>query len=203
MNKTQNNTPKDNVVSDNKATKATIKSLIADLASKDGVVRVKARQQLVAYKKRSVALLIRTLSNENDWVRWEAAKALSQIGNPESIQALLEALEDNMFDVRWLAAEGLIRIGRKAVVPSLEALVRHSDSQWLREGIHHVLHDINKGKFSKVLRPVLIALESPDPSLQVTLAARAALECLNKKSLVHINHSQFGNSITIGWIWRI
>jgi len=45
MTKTQN-TPKGNVVSDNKATKATIKSLIADLASKDGVVRVKARQQL-------------------------------------------------------------------------------------------------------------------------------------------------------------
>jgi HEAT repeat protein len=73
MNKTQNNTPKGNVVSDNKATKLTIKSLIADLASKDGVVRVKPCQQLVAYKKQSVAPLIRTLSNENDWVRWEAA----------------------------------------------------------------------------------------------------------------------------------
>ena len=50
MNKTQKNIPKGNVVSDNKATKATIKSLIDDLASKDGVVRVTARQQLVAYK---------------------------------------------------------------------------------------------------------------------------------------------------------
>jgi HEAT repeat protein len=168
-------------VSDSQAAKATINSLIADLESKDGIVRVKARRQLVAYKKRSVAPLIRTLSNKNDWVRWEAAKALSQIGNPESIQALLEALTDNKFEVRWLAAEGLIRMGRKVTVPLLEALVKHSDSYWLREGIHHVLHDINGGKIRRVLRPVLVALEGPVPSLEVPLAAQAALDALTKK----------------------
>jgi HEAT repeat protein len=180
MNKTQNNAAKGNPVSGSKATQATIKSLIAELASKDGVVRVKARLQLVAYKKRSVAPLIQTLSNKNDWVRWEAAKALSQIGNPESIQALLEALSDKKFEVRWLAAEGLIRIGRKAIVPLLEALVKHSDSYWLREGIHHVLHDINRGNIRKALRPVLTALEGPEPSLEVPQAAQAALDVLVK-----------------------
>ena len=123
MNKTQNNAPKDNAVSGSKAAKATIKSLIADLASKDGVVRVMARQQLVAYKKQSVAPLIRMLSNKNDWVRWEAAKALSQTGNNKAIKALLKALSDEKFEVRWLAAEGLIRIGRKVIVPLLEVLV--------------------------------------------------------------------------------
>jgi HEAT repeat protein len=181
MNKTQNSTPEGNVVSDNKATKEVIKSLIADLASKDGIVRVKARQQLVAYKKRSVAPLIRTLTHENDWVRWEAAKALSQIGNNKAIKALLEALSDEKFEVRWLAAEGLIRIGRKAIVPLLETLVNHSDSYWLREGIHHVLHDMNKGKITKVLQPVLEALEGTTPSLEVPLAAKAALDTLIKK----------------------
>ena len=168
-------------MSDSKTAKATIKSLIADLASKDGVVRVMARQQLVAYKKRSVAPLIRTLSYKNDWVRWEAAKALSQIGNPESIQALLEALSDKKFEVRWLAAEGLIQIGRKAIVPLLEALVKHSDSYWLREGIHHVLHDINRGQNRKVLQPVLVALEGTEPLLEVPLAAQAALDAFITK----------------------
>jgi len=181
MKKTQKNIPKDNVVFDSKAAKANIKLLIADLASKDGVVRVKARQQLVAYKKQSVAPLIRTLSNENDWVRWEAAKALSQIGNNRAIKALLEALSDEKFEVRWLAAEGLIRIGRRAIVPLLEALVKHSDSYWLREGIHHVLHDMNTGRITEVLRPVLRALEGTDPSLGVPLAAQAALDTLIKK----------------------
>jgi HEAT repeat protein len=168
-------------VSDSKTTEAIIKSLIADLASKDGVARVKARRQLVAYKAWSVAPLIKTLSNENDWVRWEAAKALSQIGNRASIQALLEALSDKKFEVRWLAAEGLIRIGHKAIVALLEALAKHSDSYWLRKGIHHVLHDMNKGKLRKVLRPVLVALEGPEPSLEVPLAARSALDALTKK----------------------
>jgi HEAT repeat protein len=181
MNKTQNNAPNVNAISDTKAAKATIKSLIADLASKDGVVRVKARRQLVAYKKQSVAPLIRTLSNENDWVRWEAAKALSQIGNQKAIKALIEALSDEKFEVRWLAAEGLIRIGRKAIVPLLETLVNHSDSYWLREGVHHVLHDMNTGKITEVVRPVLVALEGTEPSLEVPIVAKTALDTLIKK----------------------
>ena len=178
---TQDHAPKVNALSDSKAAKATIKSLIDELASKDGVVRVKARRQLVAYKKRSVTPLIRTLSNKNDWVRWEAAKALSQIGNNRAIKALLEALSDEKFEVRWLAAEGLIRIGRKAIVPLLETLVSHSDSYWLREGIHHVLHDMNTGKITEVLRPVLVALEGTAPTLEVPQAAQVALYALVKK----------------------
>ena len=118
-------------------------------------------------------------------MRWEAAKALSQIGNNRVIKALLEALSDEKFEVRWLAAEGLIRIGHKAIVPLLEALVNHSDSYWLREGIHHVLHDMNTGKITEVLRPVLVALEGPEPSLEVPLASQAALDALTKKSSPH------------------
>lgn len=139
----------------------------------------------MAYKKQSVAPLTRTLSNENDWVRWEAAKALSQIGNNKVIKALLEALSDEEFEVRWLAAEGLIRIGRKAIVPLLEALVEHEDSYWLRNGVHHVLHDMNTGKITEVLRPVLVALEGPEPKLQVPLVVQAVLDTLIKKSSPH------------------
>jgi HEAT repeat protein len=167
---------------DRKNIKVIVQSLVTDLASDDGMVRIKARRRLVAYKSRSVAPLIKALSNKSDYVRWEAAKALSQIGSPASIQALLRALEDNMFDVRWLAAEGLIRMGQKAVVPMLKKLVKHSDSYWLREGVHHVMHDMNQGELRKVLRPVLVALESNEPSLTVPLAARAALDTLTKKS---------------------
>jgi hypothetical protein len=52
---------------------------------------------------------------------------------------------------------------------------------WLREGIHHVLHDMNKGKLGNVLRPVLVALEGTEPSLEVPLAAQATLDALTKK----------------------
>lgn len=43
MKKTQNKIPEGTKVSDSKVGKATIKLLIADLASRDGVVCVKAR----------------------------------------------------------------------------------------------------------------------------------------------------------------
>ncbi len=159
-----------------------IKSLIADLANKDGIVRVKARSSLVGYKSKAVPLLIKTLSDKNDWVRWEGAKALSQIRAPSSIQALLEALTDKSFEVRWLAADGLIRIGRKSIIPSLKALVNNSDSFWLREGVYHVLHDVKKGNQTKVLQPVLTALEGSEPSLIVPLAAKTALDSLTKNN---------------------
>ncbi len=177
VNRTRNSAPKDSAVSIGKAAKPSVKSLIGDLASKDGIIRVKARRQLVAYKARSVAPLTKSLSNENHWVRWEAAKALSQIANPASIQALLGALSDTEFDVRWLAAEGLVRIGRKTVVPSLEILVEHSDSYLVREGIHHVLHDVNRGNLDKTVRPVLTAVDTHGQS-PWHLATQAPLDAL-------------------------
>jgi hypothetical protein len=50
----------------------------------------------------------------------------------------------------------------------------------MREGIHHVLHDMNKRELGPVLRPVLAALEGSEPTLEVPLAARAALNTLKK-----------------------
>jgi HEAT repeat protein len=155
-----------------------ISSLIADLASDDGVTRVKARHALVKVGDKAIKPLIKSLADPNQWVRWEAAKALSQIGNPAATHALVQALEDRMFDVRWLAAQGLITIGSEAVIPILKALIERADSSWMREGAHHVLHDLAQGKLKKVLRPVLAALEDVDASVEVPFAAKAALNAL-------------------------
>jgi HEAT repeat protein len=157
-----------------------IKLLVQDLASKDGIVRVIARRSLVAIGKQAVNALVKALTSKNESVRWEAAKALGQIGDAVATEALVKALEDKMFDVRWLAAEALIRIGRKAIVPLLHALVKRPDSYWLREGAHHVLHDIEKGHLNQVLQPVLVALEDVVPSVEVPYAAEKALEALAK-----------------------
>lgn len=169
-------------IPESKTAERIIKSLIADLANKDGIVRVKARRKLVSYRSQAVAPLIKILADKNDWVRWEGAKALSQIGSSSSIQALLEALTDKSFEVRWLAAEGLIRIGRKSIIPSLKALVNNSDSFWLREGVYHVLHDIKKRNLTTMLQPVLAALEGSEPSLEVPLVAKVALDNLKIKT---------------------
>ena len=125
--------------------------------------------------------LVKALADPNQWVRWEAAKALGQIGDPAAAQALVTALEDKMFDVRWLAAEGLIAMGRGALVPLLQALMERSDSTWTREGAHHVLHDLTGGDIKEILLPVLAALEDVEPSVEVPFVAKAALDKLTKK----------------------
>ena len=169
-----------NVAWGSHADSATVSALLTDLGSKDGLVRVRARNSLVAIGEQAVGPLVKALAHRNQWVRWEAAKALGQIGDPTAAEALVRALEDEVFDVRWLAAEGLITLGRGALLPLLHALAERSDSEWLREGAHHVFHDLVKGSpdLKDILQPVLATLEDVEPSLEVPFAAEAALNKL-------------------------
>jgi HEAT repeat protein len=155
-----------------------IRSLVAELSSQDGLVRVRARKSLVGMGNRAVLPLVCALASKKQWVRWEAAKSLGQIGDTAATRALINALEDKMFDVRWLAAEGLISIGPATLVPLLEVLETRADSLWLREGVHHVLHNIQGGHRDKVIDPVLKTLEGFEPSVETPLAARRALDVL-------------------------
>ncbi len=163
-----------------RASSQIVKLLVADLASNDGIVRVTARRLLATIGEDAIGELVKALKNKNQWMRWEAAKTLGQIGDPAAIEALTKALRDDFFDVRWLAAEGLIVIGRASVVPLLKAMVEQAESLWMREGAHHVLHDINKEGIEEILRPVMTALEDVEPSLAVPIAAEKALDELAK-----------------------
>jgi hypothetical protein len=162
-----------------KAKVETIETLIDNLGSADDDVRVKARRSLVARGKTAVVSLARALEDKKYLMRWEAAKALSEIGNPAAAPALVKALEDEEFDVRWIAAEGLIKMNIHGAIPLLQALKSRGDSTLLQEGAHHVFHDLSKGALKKSLAPVLAALESIDPGEEVPLAAFRALEMLD------------------------
>lgn len=152
-----------------------IDSLIADLNCDDTIKCQHARRSLVNMGERAVGPLTEALSSEKYWVRWEAAKALGQIGSSTAVQSLIRALEDNESDVRWLAAEGLIAIGQEAMEPLLIALIEHADSLLLREGAHHVFYDMHRHDLHEILRPVMSELEGSEPSVEVPLAARKAL----------------------------
>jgi HEAT repeat protein len=157
-----------------------IQSLIADLRSRDGILRRKARQTLVSIGKQGVPQLIPLLKESEDDIRWEAAKTLAEIGDTGAATELVDMLEDHNFGIRWLAAEGLIAIGREALLPVLKALTKCSDSAWLREGAHHVLHDL-AGKdlgVKKIVAPVIAALEGIEPEIGVLEPAFAALDRL-------------------------
>ena len=170
----------------------TIETLIKTLSSHKDKARESARHTLVAMGKAAVPSLIEALQSKNTLMKWEAAKALGEIGDPETAPVLVKALEDDEFDVRWLAAEGLIKMNIRGLKPLLEALEHRGDSAFLREGAHHVFHDLAKGGLRKSLVPVLAALEALEPgdaalwaarhelAVEVPLAARKALKMLEK-----------------------
>lgn len=151
-----------------------IGGLVANLYTHDGVVREHARRELVDIGKPAVGALIEALSAEVDYVRWEAAKALGQIADPLAAPALVNALEDRHGSVRWLAASALIAIGCSSLEPLLRALEQRSESVWLREGAHHILHDLSHLAAAPQLEPVLRALHDIEPPMIVPWEARAA-----------------------------
>jgi HEAT repeat protein len=159
-----------------------IESLINDFTCDDIIKCQTARRNLVKMGSTAVEALVKELSNKKRWVRWEAAKALGQIGDKAAVKALVEALEDDEFDVRWLAAEALINIGKDSLGPLRATLEDHSGkSLILRQGAHHVLHDMDRGDLDEILKPVIVAVEDVAPSVEVPLIAKKALDALRAR----------------------
>jgi HEAT repeat protein len=158
-----------------------IDSLVADFTCDDVIKCQTARRKLVGMGSAAVDILVKELTNKKHWVRWEAAKALGQIGDKSAAEALVKALEDAEFDVRWLAAEALIKIGRGSLELLLKALADHGDkSLSLRQGSHHVLSDMYRGDLNEILQPVIASVEDVAPSIEVLQTAKKALEALGK-----------------------
>ncbi|NJN98909.1 MAG: HEAT repeat domain-containing protein, partial [Anaerolineales bacterium] len=123
-----------------------LSTLLRTLTDKDGLTRKRARDELVELGTPATLGLMELLKDKRTHVRWEAAKALSEIGDPRSAPALVTALEDNDPGIRWMGAEGLVKIEMAALPPLFEALVEHGGSIRLREGADHVLKVLAKNE---------------------------------------------------------
>jgi hypothetical protein len=167
---------------DSNAQSNDVSGLVATLGDSNGLARQRAREELVDIGPPAVPSLRTALASPHEQVRWEAAKALSEIAAPESAPGLVAALEDREFSVRWIAAEGLVAIGHRSVEPLLEALVARGDRQWLQEGAHHILRALSKRGTYEAIAPVLAALEGMEPELVVPPAAKAALNAMRSSS---------------------
>jgi HEAT repeat protein len=151
-----------------------IPELVSSLASKDGMTRQHAREQLSRIGRPAVKALIRALDDHREQVRWEAAKTLGVIADNRAAPALVRHLEDGDFDVRWLAAEALVALREDSLPPLLEQLELYPERIRLREGAHHVLTHITNQRLAVILRPVVTALDKLEPELTLPVAARAA-----------------------------
>jgi HEAT repeat protein len=167
-----------------KLTSTNLESLISLLASKDGMIRQRARKSLVVLGKPAVPSLIRMLRNfKLEQVRWEAAKALGEISDVGSIPPPVKALEDTNHDVAWLAAKALRKNKKAAWLPLLRALVKSgADSVLLRQGAHHVFRYQKENGFNDLLPILMKALESGAVPESTPVAAYEILKRMKANS---------------------
>ncbi|MGW8266384.1 MAG: HEAT repeat domain-containing protein [Longimicrobiales bacterium] len=151
------------------------------LAAKDGLQRRAAREKLVAMGREATPVLIHLLEDPDSGVRWEAALALKDLGDPAAVEAMVEALKDENGDVRWVAAEGLAALGEASLRPLLRGLMADVDSFELREAAHVAISLLHDEDQQELLAPVYRALKDGQSAEMVMTAAAEALEALAGK----------------------
>ncbi len=158
-----------------------IPELVSDLTSRDWVARHKARTLLAFLGDVAVEPVAQLLDNPREQARWEAAKTLSDMCSPAAAPALVKALTDeDSFGVRWVAAQGLIKLGTEGLEPLLLDLMEHPRSVYLRVGAHHVLYELRRHGCADLVDPVLAALGSFSPRVELPFVAREALIALRR-----------------------
>ena len=167
-----------------KKTRKDIESLMEMLASKDGMIRKKARESLVAMGKPTVPSLIKALQEStSNKVRWEAAKALGAIHDARSISPLVKALSDSDSDVTWLAAEALSKFKKTAWRPLLRELIDEGpNSGLLHRRVHHVLLNQKADGYDDLLETLMRSLEDGALSESAMVVAYELLERMKTQS---------------------
>lgn len=150
-----------------------LQQLLAALSSSDGMERKKARETLVLIGEQAVPALRSLLDHKDRLVRWEAAKALVAMIQPENADDFVALLSDERSEMRWLAASGLIALGPRSVPPVLRALSQDAASRGRCEMSHRVLKELaaDNGVLAELVKPLLDVLRGDDP---VPVSARAA-----------------------------
>jgi hypothetical protein len=158
-----------------------IEEFIMDLCLNDPHARHHAEHTLVSAGQKAVPILQETLlTHHNHMARKEAAKILGEIGDPNSISALVHALQDSNYEVRWDTAESLARFKEAAFAPLLKALRSHPESVWLREGAVHIFHQLQASSdFPGPLSGVVHSLKNSEPVAAIPAAVDAALKTLS------------------------
>lgn len=150
------------------------------LATKDGVQRKSARENLVAMGCEATPVLLRLLEDSHSTVRWEAALALKDIEDPTAAEALAEAMKDENGDVRWVAAEALAGIGSAGLRPMLTVLRDDADSFELRDAAHVAISLLRGNDDRETMSGVYRALKNGSPPEVVMMAAAEAMEALDR-----------------------
>jgi len=160
-----------------------LEQLVTALRSEDGGARQRARETLVLIGRPAVSALQELLKDRNRRTRWEAAKTLLAMVEPDNVDHFVTLLSDERSEIRWLAASGLVALGPRVVSPVLQALAADADSRGRREMTHRVLKELSADNqvLARLLKPLLDVLRGDDP---VPVATRAARGLSDLESLI-------------------
>lgn len=160
-------------------TKDNFQEYLLQLEDHDLKTRKAARWHLVSSGSAVVPTLIHQLKTDKEPCRREAAWILGEIHDTSAVDDLVEALLDDSLGVEWAASEALIKYGPDAILPLLEGLTRHFDSERFRRGAVHVLNTLKDVHgLHPTVQNVLDVLRSRQPRASVAWAAERAIEQL-------------------------
>jgi len=152
----------------------TIAALINQFTNQDAFVSGEAIAEVVKIGEPSVEQLIKSLSNENETVRWCAAIALGKIApaGQQAIPFLAAALKDENLNVRWCSAIALGKFQSlaKSSVTELQNLLNDKDED-VRWAAYTSLCKIDKDALNKVPKfsDIIEKLETLTPQLMKEL----------------------------------
>lgn len=118
------------------------------------------------------------LQHSDPHIRWQAARSLSELGDPRGLETLAEGLLDENADVHWASAEGLAHLGRVAIPAILAVLERKKLAGSSRQAAYSALQRLTAREDQTAFKPLLDALSSPSSSVEVPSLAKQAREML-------------------------
>lgn len=135
---------------------------------------------------RAIPHFIEALSDENHYVRREAARAIGQLGSPEAIEALLEVLENESDEeTRRNALTALGNIGDERTVEPLRQALKEP-SYWIRRAAEMGLKQLQK------------RLVIQHPAAQASLNTSIAEESMNFEEMTSVIESPASAESPIG-----
>jgi HEAT repeat protein len=154
--------------------------LLCALAEGHGELHRAANRALRDLGATAADTLVEGLNHPDSHVRWHAARALGQIGNPRGIETLVEGLHDEHPAVRWATASVLANLDAQAIPYILRSLIRRPMTEPFRQAVYHALHAMPSRHTRLYLQPLLEALQGPAAGVQGPAIAQKMLAEWNR-----------------------
>lgn len=140
--------------------------LVKALASGGSVLHQEARRGLCDMGHLAEEAWVEALNHPDSHIRWHAARALSQIGDPRAVEVLAEGLHDPNYAVRWTTARVLASMDSTALPAILQLIAHRPLDESFRQACYHALHAMPSRRTQEYIQPLLQVLSSPTAAVQ-------------------------------------